>query len=86
MGEAKKAIQFAIKDDDEELIQLIREFNKRKEDKLIQEESARQQEALANRKMNDNRISQSDMYCNVCIYALPKKIPNNYYRINGKSP
>ena len=31
MGEAKKAIQFAIQDGDDELIQFIREFNRRKE-------------------------------------------------------
>jgi hypothetical protein len=31
MGEAKKAIQFAIQDNDEELIQFIREYNKRRE-------------------------------------------------------
>src|SRR6266542_4177430 len=39
MGEAKKAIQFAIQDDDEELIQFIKDFNKRKEAQLIQAES-----------------------------------------------
>jgi hypothetical protein len=59
MGEAKKAIQFAIQDDDDELIQFIREFNKRKEARLIQAESIRQQEALASRKMNDNKV-----FCN----------------------
>ncbi|PKY34968.1 hypothetical protein RhiirB3_395905 [Rhizophagus irregularis] len=58
MGEAKKAIQFAIQDDDEELIQFIREYNKRREAQLIQAESIRQQEDLARRKMiaNDNRV------------------------------
>ncbi|EXX60258.1 hypothetical protein RirG_181550 [Rhizophagus irregularis DAOM 197198w] len=30
MGEAKKAIQFAICDDDEELIKPIKEYNERK--------------------------------------------------------
>ena len=58
MGEAKKAIQFAIQDGDDELIQLIREFNKRKEAQQILAESIRQQEALVNRKMttNDNQV------------------------------
>ncbi|CAB5357660.1 unnamed protein product [Rhizophagus irregularis] len=58
MGEAKKAIQFAIQDDDEELIQFIREYNKRRKAQLIQAESIRQQEDLARRKMivNDNRV------------------------------
>ncbi|CAB5205097.1 unnamed protein product [Rhizophagus irregularis] len=58
MGEAKKAIQFAIQDDDEELIQFIREYNKRREAQLIQAESIRQQEDLARRKMiaNDNQV------------------------------
>lgn len=58
MGEAKKAIQFAIQDGDDELIQFIREFNKRKEAQQILAESIRQQEALANRKMttNDNQV------------------------------
>ncbi|CAI2182738.1 15775_t:CDS:2 [Funneliformis geosporum] len=51
-----KRIQFAIQDDDDELIQFIKEFNKRKEAQLIQAESIRQQEALANRKINDNQI------------------------------
>ncbi len=32
MDKAKKAIQFAIQDGDNELIQFMREFNKRKED------------------------------------------------------
>src|SRR6266540_6302272 len=56
MGEAKKAIQFAIQDNDEELIQFIKNFNKRKEAQLIQAESIKQQKALADRKMNDNRV------------------------------
>lgn len=38
MGEAKKAIQFAIQDDDDELIQLIREFNRKKEAQQIHAE------------------------------------------------
>ncbi|CAG8687206.1 6109_t:CDS:2, partial [Funneliformis caledonium] len=38
-GEAKKAIQFAIQDDNEELIQFIKNFNKRKKAQLIQAES-----------------------------------------------
>ncbi|EXX57044.1 hypothetical protein RirG_210580 [Rhizophagus irregularis DAOM 197198w] len=48
MGEAKKAIQFAICDDDEELIKLIKEYNKRKKTQYIQAESVKQQRALAN--------------------------------------
>ncbi len=32
MNEAKKAIQFVIQNDNNELIQFIREFNKRKEE------------------------------------------------------
>jgi len=58
MGEAKKAIQFAIQNNDDELIQFIREFNKRKEAQQIHAESIRQQEALANRKIttNDNQV------------------------------
>ena len=61
MGEARKAIQFAIQDGDDELIQFIREFNKRKEAQQVLAESLRQQEALANRKMttNDNQV-----FCN----------------------
>jgi len=47
MGEAKKAIQFAIQSDDDELIQFIREFNERKAAQQIQAESIKQQEALA---------------------------------------
>ena len=54
MGEAKKAIQFAIRDGDDELIQFIREFNKRKEAQQIQAESIKQQEALAKR--NDTQV------------------------------
>jgi hypothetical protein len=54
MGEAKKAIQFAIRDGDDKLIQLIRDFNKRKEDQQIQVESVKRQEILANRRMNAN--------------------------------
>jgi hypothetical protein len=54
MGEAKKAIQFAIQDDDNELIQFIKEFNKRKETQRTQAEFIKQQEALANRKANTN--------------------------------
>ncbi|RHZ60057.1 hypothetical protein Glove_359g35 [Diversispora epigaea] len=46
MGEAKKAIQFAVQDGDNELIQLIREFNKKKELKKIQEESDIRQEQV----------------------------------------
>ncbi|RHZ78813.1 hypothetical protein Glove_156g71 [Diversispora epigaea] len=38
MGEAKKAIQYSIKDGDNELIRLIREFNQKKEIQQIQEE------------------------------------------------
>ncbi|RHZ82368.1 hypothetical protein Glove_109g371 [Diversispora epigaea] len=56
MGEAKKAIQYAIEDCDNELIQLIREYNQKKEIQRIQEESSKQQEALAKRKNNDNQI------------------------------
>src|SRR4051812_31797800 len=58
MGEARKAIQFAIQDDNDKLIQLIKEFNKRKEARLIQAESIRQQEALAKRKtiIHDNQV------------------------------
>ncbi|PKY53355.1 hypothetical protein RhiirA4_471502, partial [Rhizophagus irregularis] len=58
LGEAKKAIQFAIKDGYDELLQFIKEFNRRKEAQQAQEEAAKQQEALANRKMttNDNKV------------------------------
>ncbi|CAB4466998.1 unnamed protein product [Rhizophagus irregularis] len=58
MGEAKKAIQFVIQNDDDELIQFIREYNIRREAQLIQAESIRQQKALTRRKMiaNDNRV------------------------------
>jgi len=35
MGEAKKAIQFTVQNDDNELIQFIREFNKRKKNQQI---------------------------------------------------
>ncbi|RHZ78167.1 hypothetical protein Glove_167g113 [Diversispora epigaea] len=42
----KKAIQFAVQDGDNELIQLIREFNKKKELKKIQEESDIRQEQV----------------------------------------
>ena len=42
MGEAKKAIQFAIQSDDDELIQFIREFNKRKVAQQIQAELIKQ--------------------------------------------
>ncbi|CAG8803679.1 8186_t:CDS:1, partial [Racocetra fulgida] len=34
IGEAKKAIQFAIQEDDDELIQFIKAYNKKKEDHL----------------------------------------------------
>ena len=58
MGEAKKAIQFAIQDSDDELIQFIREFNRRKQAQRIHAESIRQQENLSNRQIttNDNRV------------------------------
>ncbi len=58
MGETKKAIQFAIRDGDDELIQFIRDFNKRKEDQQMQAESVKRQEILANRRTNadDNRV------------------------------
>ena len=42
MGEAKKAIQFAIQDGDDELIQFIKEFNERKKAQWIQTESIKQ--------------------------------------------
>ena len=60
MGEAKKAIQYAIQDGDNELIQFIREFNKKKETQRIEAESIKQQESLARQRMvmNDNRIIQ----------------------------
>ena len=54
MGEARKAIQFAIQDSDDELIQFIKEFNKRKKAQQIQAESIKQQEALAKR--NDTQV------------------------------
>ena len=41
MGEAKKAIQFAIQDNDDELIQLIKEFNRKKEAQQINAEKIR---------------------------------------------
>ena len=58
MGEAKKAIQFAIQGGDDELLQFMKEFNRRKEAQQIQAEAAKQQETLANRKMttNNNQI------------------------------
>ena len=57
MGEAKKAIQFAISDNDDELIQFIKEYNERKKAQYIQEESIKQQRALANRMaINDNQV------------------------------
>ncbi|CAB5380183.1 unnamed protein product [Rhizophagus irregularis] len=57
MGEAKKAIQFAICDDDEELIKLIKEYNERKKAQYIQAELVKQQRALANRLAeNDNQV------------------------------
>ncbi|GBC19858.2 hypothetical protein GLOIN_2v1478737 [Rhizophagus irregularis DAOM 181602=DAOM 197198] len=42
----------------DELLQFIKEFNRRKEAQQAQEEAAKQQEALANRKMttNDNKV------------------------------
>lgn len=43
MGEAKKAIQFAIQDGDDELIQFMKEFNKRKEDQRVQANLIKQQ-------------------------------------------
>ncbi|CAG8763477.1 14450_t:CDS:1, partial [Racocetra persica] len=36
MGEAKKAIHYALQDEDNKLIQFIKEFNKRKENQHIQ--------------------------------------------------
>ena len=42
MGEAKKAIQFAIFDDDDELIQFMKEYNERKKAQYIQVESIKQ--------------------------------------------
>jgi len=54
MGEAKKAIQFAIQDSDDELIQFIREFNRRKQAQRIHAESIRQQENLSNRQITTN--------------------------------
>lgn len=60
MGEAKKAIQFAIQDDDEELIQFIKDFNQRKEDQRSIEqriEQRRQQERLVN---TDGALINSD--------------------------
>ena len=54
MGKAKKAIQFAIQDSDDELIQFIREFNRRKLAQRIHAESIRQQENLSNRQITTN--------------------------------
>ncbi|PKC00038.1 hypothetical protein RhiirA5_428786 [Rhizophagus irregularis] len=47
-----------IKNGYDELLQFIKEFNRRKEAQQAQEEMAKQQEALANRKMttNDNKV------------------------------
>ena len=58
MGEAKKAIQFAIQDGDDELIQFMREYNRKKEAQQNDAESIRQQNALANRQIttNGNRV------------------------------
>ncbi|POG61884.1 hypothetical protein GLOIN_2v1485884 [Rhizophagus irregularis DAOM 181602=DAOM 197198] len=57
MDEAKKAIQFAICNNDEELIKLIKEYNERKKAQYIQAESVKQQRALANRLAeNDNQV------------------------------
>ena len=50
MGEAKKAIQFAVQDGDDELIQFMREFNKRKEDQQVRANLIKQQEELVNNK------------------------------------
>ena len=41
MGEAKKAIQFAIQDGDDELIQFIKEYNRKKEAQQNDAESIR---------------------------------------------
>ncbi|CAG8707823.1 12305_t:CDS:2, partial [Funneliformis mosseae] len=54
-GEAKKAIQFAIQNDNEKLIQFIKDFNKKKEAQLIQVELIKQQKVLVDRKMNDHQ-------------------------------
>ena len=56
MGETKKAVQYAIQDGDNELIQFIKEYNKRKEAQQIQAEIIKQQESLTNRKVNDNQV------------------------------
>ncbi|RHZ88497.1 hypothetical protein Glove_22g195 [Diversispora epigaea] len=56
MGETKKAVQYAIQDGDNELIQFIKEYNKRKEAQQIQAEIIKQQESLTNRKINDNQV------------------------------
>ncbi|PKY35666.1 hypothetical protein RhiirB3_456823, partial [Rhizophagus irregularis] len=57
IDEAKKAIQFAICNNDEELIKLIKEYNERKKAQYIQAESVKQQRALANRLAeNDNQV------------------------------
>jgi hypothetical protein len=51
MGEAKKAIQYAIQNRNNELIQFIREFNKKKETQRIEAESIKQQESLARQRI-----------------------------------
>ncbi|CAG8840829.1 3229_t:CDS:2, partial [Gigaspora margarita] len=60
MGEAKKAIQFAIQDNDDELIRFIKEYNHKKEAQRVEAESIKNQETLVKRKMllNDNQIIQ----------------------------
>ncbi|RIB24067.1 hypothetical protein C2G38_2169621 [Gigaspora rosea] len=42
MGKAKKAIQYALEDGDNELIQFVKKFNKRKEEQRAQAESTKQ--------------------------------------------
>ena len=85
MGEARKAIQFAIQDGDDELIQFIREFNKRKEAQQVLAESLRQQEALANRKMitNDNQV-----FCNAKGILIDSNqiLDPLKYQLKGRPP
>ncbi|CAG8817997.1 2866_t:CDS:2, partial [Gigaspora margarita] len=55
MGKAKKAIQFAVQDNDDELIQFIKAYNNKKEAQKTEAKKAKQQESLKERQMAMNK-------------------------------
>ncbi|KAF0474619.1 protein far1-related sequence 5-like [Gigaspora margarita] len=61
MEEAKKAIQYALEDGDDELIQFVKKFNKRKEDQQAQAESTKQRNGRSSNEILPNCVQVLDL-------------------------